>query len=170
MIRRRNTTHELTELPPRRLARHLNYLASDALPCHGIQVQDGNPQDGLTVGLWVETHGRGEIRDLPRVLEAEPEGHVTTAWSLLHPTRKHRHHRLLLHIQLTRPVKCDFDILFELQDHPADKNRQALPLLLAADAFAIGLDSYPQTERPSIWIAAPTTRDRIYDTLTTLGI
>jgi hypothetical protein len=170
MIRRRNTTRELTELPPRRLARHLDHLATDALPCQGIQVQDGTPHDGLTVGLWIETHGRGDIRDLPRVLETEPAGHVTTAWSHLHPTRKHSHHRLLLHIQLTRPVKCDFDILFQPQDHPADAHRQAMPLLLAADAFAIGLDSYPQTERVSIWIAAPTTRDCIYDTLTAVGI
>ena len=169
MIRRRNTS-DLGQLPPRRLERRLNHLADDALPCHGTQVQHGSPDDGLTIGLSVETHMRGDVQDLPRVLETEPAGHVTTAWSLLHPTRKHRHHRLLLHVQLTRPVRCDFDVLFEIRDRPSDPQRQALPLLLAADAFAIGLAGYPQTERPAIWIAAPTARDPIYDALTAVGV
>lgn len=39
---------DLTKLPPKRLARRLDELARDALPCMSVTVFDGSPEHGLT--------------------------------------------------------------------------------------------------------------------------
>ena len=72
---------DLTKLSPKRLTKRLEELSREALPCVSATVFDGNPRDGLTVGLWVESHGRRDVLDLARVLETERAGHVATAWS-----------------------------------------------------------------------------------------
>ena len=95
---------DLTHLKPKRLGRRLEELSHEALPCVSAVVSHGDPEHGLTVALWVESQGRRDVRDLTRVLESEPGGHVVTGWSLLSPNLKHPHWRLLLHIDVERPV------------------------------------------------------------------
>src|SRR5436309_12872270 len=96
---------DLTNLKPKRLERRLEELASDALPCVSAVVSHGDPEHGLTVALWVESQGRGDVLDLARVLETEPGGHVETGWSMLSPSRRHPQWRLLLRVNLERPVR-----------------------------------------------------------------
>jgi hypothetical protein len=151
---------DLSNLPPKRLARRLDELARDALPCVDANVFDGNPEDGLTVGLWVESQGRRDVLDLARVLETEPGGHVTTGWSLLHPSRKHPYWRLLLRVDFARPVTCAFSVRFDIREDPSD-----LPLLLAASGFALSFDRFPGSERPVTWIPAPAARDCVLEVL-----
>ena len=128
-------------------------------------VFDGNPRDGLTVGLWVESQGRRDVLDLARVLEIEPSGHVSTGWSLLSPSRQHPCWRLLLRVHFERPVKCSFVVRFDVRDHPSDTLRAALPLLLAAAGFALGFDALAEPERPVVWIPAPVARECVFDVL-----
>ena len=113
----------LTQLKPKRLSRRLEELARNALPCVSAVVSHGDPEHGLTVALWVESQGRRDVLDLARVLESEPGGHVETGWSLLSPSRRHPHWRLLLHVSFERPVLCDFVIRFDITEHPSDELR-----------------------------------------------
>jgi hypothetical protein len=71
---------DLTKLPPKRLERRLEELSREALQCVGASAFDANPQDGQTVGLWIEARDRRDVLDLARVLESEPGGHVSTGW------------------------------------------------------------------------------------------
>ena len=130
---------DLTKLPPKRLERKLEQLAREALPCVSVSVFDGNPADGLTVGLRVESQGRRDVLDLARVLEIEPDGYVVSAWALLTPNRKHPYWRLLLRVDFERPVRCSFVVRLDVRDQPSDPLRAALPLVLAADGS--GFDS-----------------------------
>jgi len=161
---------DLTTLPPKRLERRLEQLAHDALPCVSAAVFGGNPEEGLTVGLWVESQGRRDVLDLARVLESEPGGHVATGWSLLSPKRGHASWRLLLRVHFERPVKCSFVIQFEVRDDVNDPVRAALPLLLAASGFALGFDGFPDAERPISWIPAPAARDCVLEVLTATAL
>jgi hypothetical protein len=156
---------DLTKLAPKRLERRLEELAREALPCVAAVVFDGNPEDGLTVGLWVEAGSRRDVLDLARVLESEPGGHVATGWSLLTPSRAHRYWRLLLRVQFERPVKCSFAVRFDVHEHARDEMREALPLLLAASGFALGFNGLPEPDRPATWLPAPTVRDCIVEVL-----
>jgi hypothetical protein len=156
---------DLTKLSPKRLARRLEELSREALPCVSATVFDGNPRDGLTVGLWVESRGRRDVVDLARVLETEPQGHVATAWSLLHPSKDEAVWRLLLHVDFERPVSCAFVIRFDVHEHPDDQLRQALPLLLAANGFVIAFDRTPAAAESMLWLPAPRVRDCVRDTL-----
>ena len=130
---------------------------------------DGDPEDGLTVGLWVESQGSRDVLDLARVLESEPGGHVATGWSLLSPSRPHPYWRLLLRVHFERPVLCSFVVRFDIRDNASDEMRSSLPLLLAASGFALAFDQLPQTGRPLAWIPAPTVRDCVYDVLGAAG-
>ena len=143
-----SVVEDLTKLSPKRLERRLEELASAALPCVSAHVFDGDPEHGLTVGLWVEPQRRRDVLDLARVLESEPGGHVATGWSLLTPNRKHPYWRLLLRIHFERPVLCSFAVRFDVRDHPNDQLRLALPLLLAASGFALAFGGSPEPERP----------------------
>jgi hypothetical protein len=157
---------DLTKLSPKRLTRRLEELSLEALPCVSISVFDGNPDEGLTVGLWVESRGRRDVLDVARVLEEEPRGHVATAWSLLHPARDEPRWRLLLRVDLQRPISCAFVVRFDVHDHPDDQLRQALPLLLSASGFAIAFDRTP-TDAPSLlWVPAPVARECVFEILT----
>lgn len=153
---------DLTRLAPKPLERRLEQLAREALPCVTANVFDGNPQDGLTVGLWVESQGRRDVLDLARVLEDEPGGQVTTGWSLLLPKRGHPSMRLLLRVSFERPVKCSFVVCFEVGNDPL---HGSLPLLLAADGFTLGFDGFPGSERPIAWVPAPATRECVVDAI-----
>jgi hypothetical protein len=156
---------DLTKLSPKRLARRLEELSREALPCVSATVFDGNPRDGLTVGLWVESRGRRDVVDLARVLETEPQGHVATAWSLLHPSKDTPVWRLLLRVDFERPVSCAFVVRFDVHGHPDDQLRQALPLLLAASGFAIAFDRVPSEAESLVWIPAPGARECLVETL-----
>jgi len=158
---------DLTKLAPKPLERRLEQLAREALPCISANVFDGNPQDGLTVGLWVESQGRRDVLDLARVLEGEPGGHVATGWSLLSPKRGHPSSRVLLRVHFERPVKCSFVVRFDVGDDPSDPMRAVLPLLLAANGFALGFDGFPDAERPIAWVMAPSSRECVFEVLTT---
>lgn len=161
---------DLTKLPPKRLARRLDELAHDALPCVSATVFDGSPQEGLTVGVSVESEGRRDVLDLARVLEIEPGGYVVSAWSLLHPNREHPYWRLLMRVQFERPVSCSFVLRFDVRDHPSDPLRAALPLILAADRFALSFDREPEPDQPLLWVAAPAARDCVMDVLAAVGV
>ena len=161
---------DLTSLAPKRLERRLEQLAHDALPCVSAIVFSGDPQEGLTVGLWVESRGRRDVLDLARVVETEPGGHVATGWSLLSPKRGHPSWRLLLRVHFERPVKCSFVVQFEIRDDVHDLMRTALPLFLAASGFALGFDGFPDAERPIAWIPAPTSRDCVFEALGATGV
>jgi hypothetical protein len=161
---------DLTTLPPKRLERRLEELARDALPCVSATVFGGNPEEGLTVALWVESEGRREVLDLARVLESEPGGHVATGWSLLSPKRGHPSWRLLLRVNFERPVKCSFTVQVEIGDETSDSMRAALPILLAATGFALGFDGFPDSERPVAWIPAPAARGCVLEVLSAVGV
>jgi hypothetical protein len=155
--------------PPKRLARQLGEVARDALPCIAATVFDGNPVDGLTVGLRVEANERPDVLDLARVLETEPHGHVLSGWALLHPNRRHPYSRLLLGVQFDRPVTCVFSVRFDVHDQPTDPTRAALPLLLAASGFAL-ICNESSANKPVTWIPAPASRDCILKTLAELRV
>jgi hypothetical protein len=156
---------DLTKLTAKRLERRLEELAREALPCVSAVAFEAGPEEGLTVGLWIESAGRRDVIDLARVLESEPGGHVATGWSLLLPSRSHPYSRLLLRVHFERPVLCSFVVRFEIRDNPSDAMRSSLPLLLAASGFAFAFDRPPETDRPLAWIPAPAVRDCVYEVL-----
>jgi hypothetical protein len=168
----RGILEDLTKLPPKRLERKLEELAREALPCVAVTVFDGNPSDGLTVGLQVESQGRRDVLDLARVLEIEPDGYVVSAWALLTSNRKHLHPhwRLLLRVEFERPVRCSFAVRLDVSDQPIDPLRAALPLILAAARFALAFDGSPDRDRPLVWVAAPAARECVFDVLAAAGI
>lgn len=160
----------LTKLKPKRLGRRLEELARDALPCVAAIVSHGDPEHGLTVALWVESRNRRDVRDLARVLESEPSGHVITGWSLLTPSRSHPEWRLLLRVQFERPVNCSFVVRFDVAEHPNDQLRVALPLLLAASGYALALDGFPGPDTPVTWVPAPAARECVFQVLAAAGV
>jgi hypothetical protein len=160
---------DLTRLTAKRLERRLEELAREALPCVSAVAFGASPEEGLTVGLWVESQGRRDVGDLARVLETEPGGHVATGWSLLSRSRSHPFSRLLLRVHFERPVLCSFVVRFDVHDHPSDEMRLALPLLLAASGFALAFDRLPEAGRPLAWIPAPTARECLYDVLASMA-
>ena len=127
---------DLTTLPPKRLEKRLEEIAREALPCHSVTVFEGNPADGLTVALHVDSRRRGDVLDLARVVEDDAGVQASCGWSLLAPSRKHAYWRLLLRMSFERPVKCDFTVGFEVRDHPSDPMRGSVPVLLAATVAA----------------------------------
>ncbi len=161
---------DLTKLSPKRLERRLEEFARKGLPCVSSAVFEGSPQDGLTVGLRVESQGRRDALDLARVLEIEPNGYVFSAWALLSPNREHPYWRLLLRVHFERPVSCSFVVCFDVREHPRDPMRGSLPLLLAADRFALAFDSAPEAGQPLVWVAAPAARDCVLEVLTAAGV
>lgn len=166
----RGILEDLTKLPPKRLERKLEELAREALPCVSVTVFDGNPADGLTVGLQVESQGRRDVLDLARVLEIEPDGYVVSAWALLSPGRKHPYWRLLLRVEFERPVRCSFAVRLDVSDRPSDPLRARLPLILAADRYALAFDGSPDRDRPLVWVAAPAARECVVEALAAVGI
>ena len=166
----RGILEDLTQLPPKRLERKLEELAREALSCVSVTVFDGNPADGLTVGLQVESQGRRDVLDLARVLEIEPDGYVVSAWALLTPGRKHPYWRLLLRVEFERPVRCSFAVRLDARDEPSDPLRAALPLVLAADRFALAFHGAPDRDRLLVWVTAPAARECVFEVLTSVGV
>ncbi|HWO71019.1 MAG TPA: hypothetical protein VNP94_09735 [Actinomycetota bacterium] len=160
---------DLSTLPPRRLEKKLERLADEALPCRAVTVFDGNPDDGLTVALHVDSRRRGDVLDLARVIEDDPVVRASCGWSLLPPTRRRDYWRLLLRVELERPVTCRFTVGFEIRVHQADPLRAALPLLLAATRLAFALDGRLDPERPLVWLEAPTAREPVLELLTAVS-
>lgn len=161
---------DLTQLSPKRLERRLEELAREALPCGSAIVFDGSPSEGLTVGLRVESQGRRDVLDLARVLDIEPNGYVLSAWALLPPSRSHSYWRLLLRIHFERPVRCSFVVRLDIRDHPSDPLRAALPVILAADKFALAFDGPPDQDQPLVWVSAPVARDCVFEVLAAVGV
>jgi hypothetical protein len=157
---------DLTTLPPKRLEKRLEELARDALPCNSATVFDGNPDDGLTVALHVDSRRRRDVLDLARVVEDDAAVYASRGWSLLAPSRRHPYWRLLLRLSFERPVTCTFTVSFDVRDHSSDPIRAALPLLLAADRFVFDLDGRLDPDSPLVWIAAPEARECVLDVLT----
>jgi len=156
---------DLTTLPPKRLEKRLEELARDALPCHSATVFDGNPDDGLTVALHVDSRSRRDVLDLARVVEDDAAVYASRGWSLLAPSRRHPYWRLLLRLSFERPVSCAFTVSFDIGEHPNDPLRGALPLLLAADRFVFDFDGRLDRDMPLVWIAGPDARDCVLDVL-----
>lgn len=161
---------DLTTLAPKRLNKRLEDLARDALPCRSVTVFDGNPVDGLTVALHVDSRRRGDILDLARVVEDDATVQASCGWSLLTPGRRHPCWRLLLRVSFERPANCLFTVCFEVHQHPADPLRANLPLLLGADRFVFDFDGRLDPDLPLIWIAAPLARDCPLELLTAAGV
>lgn len=160
---------DFTQLPPKRLERKLEEIAREAMPCVSATVFDGTPVDGLTVGLQVESQGRRDVLDLARVLEIEPDTYAVSAWALLAPSRKHPHWRLLLRVEFERPVRCSFAVRLDVRDHPSDPLRATLPLILAADRFALAFEGSPDRDRALVWVAAPAARECVFGVLAAVG-
>ena len=161
---------DLTILSPKRLEKRLDELAHEALPCRSASVFDGNPDDGLTVALHVESRRRGDVLDLARVVEDDAAVQASCGWSLLAPSRRHQYWRLLLRVSFERPVMCEFTVGFEVREHPNDPLRGSLPLLLAANRFVFDFDGRLDPERPLVWIAAPVAREPVLELLTAVGV
>jgi len=161
---------DLTTLPPKRLEKRLEELARDALPCHSATVFDGNPDDGLTVALHVDSRRRRDILDLARVVEDDAAVYASRGWSLLAPSRRHPYWRLLLRLSFERPVICAFTVSFDIREHPNDPLRAALSLLLAADRFVFDFDGRLDPDMPLVWIAAPDARECVLDVLSQSGL
>lgn len=157
---------DLTTLSPKRLEKHLEAIARDALRCTSVTVFDGNPEDGLTVSLRVDSRRRADVLDLARVVEDDGVVSASCSWSALSPSRRHREWRLLLRVAFERPVACSFAVLFEITDHAADALRTSLPLLLATRRLVFDFDGRVEPGVPVIWIAAPSARDCLLDVVT----
>ena len=159
------TLEDISSLPPKKLVRRLEELADAALPCLGVNVFDGNPHDGLTVGLWVDSGGRRDIHDLVRVVETEPGGWAIVAWATITPAARRRYWTLLLRVDFERPVGCAFDVRFVVPPEADAPMRRALPLLAAADRFAVGLSALPDGASPTLLVAAPASGDAVLSVL-----
>ena len=161
---------DLSTLPPKRLEKQLEKLARDALPCRLVTVFDGNADRGLTVALHVDSHRRGDILDLARVVDDDAAVHASCGWSYLPATRRNPLSRLLLRVGFERPVQCAFTVSFEVHGHPRDPLRDALPLLLAASRLVFAFDGKLDPARPLLWIAAPIAREPVLDILMAVGV
>jgi hypothetical protein len=161
---------DLTMLPPKRLEKRLEELARDALPCTAASVFDGNPEEGLTVALHVDSRRRGDVLDLARVVEDDAAVQASCGWSLLTPSRRHPCWRLLLRLSFERPVKCIFTVGFDIREHPSDPLHATLPLLLAANRFVFDFDGKLDPDLPMVWIAAPIARECVLDVLSVTGV
>jgi hypothetical protein len=155
----------LTTLSPKRLEKHLEALARESLSCSSVTVFDGNPDDGLTVSLRVNSHQRADVLDLARVVEDDGIVSASCSWSALSPNRRHPEWRLLLRVGFERPVVCSFTVLFVVTNHTADTLRSSLPLLLAAHRLVFDFDGRIEPSLPVVWIAAPSARDCLLDVL-----
>lgn len=143
---------DLSTLPPKKLARRLEELAADALPCLGVTAYEASPEAGLTTGLWVDDRGRRDVHDLVRVVETEPGGYATVAWAGLSPSERTPYWRLLLRVRFERPVQCDFDVRIDVEAAGTSEPGSLVALLLAARSFAV---HFAADDGPAVVIPAP---------------
>jgi hypothetical protein len=66
-------------------------------------------------------------------------------------------------------VSCSFVVRFDVLEHPSDSLYGAVPLLLAADRFALAFDGAP-AEQPLVWVTAPAARECVLEVLAAVGI
>lgn len=161
---------DLRTLSPKRLEKRLENLAREALPCHSVTVFDGNPRDGLSVALHIDSRRRRDVLDLARVVEDDSRVHGSCDWSLLPPAPRRAHWRLLLRVELERPVSCLFTVSFDVRDRSSDPLRLALPLLLAAGRLVFTFDDQLEGDRPLVWIDAPVAREPVLALLHAVGV
>jgi hypothetical protein len=100
-----------------------------------------------------------------RPVGAEELVRIFSAWALLSPNRSHAYWRLLLRVHFERPVLCSFVVRLDIRDHPSDPLRAALPILLAADRFALGFDDEPSKKQRLLWVSAPAARECVLEVL-----
>ena len=161
---------DLTTLPAKRREKRLAKLADEALPCRAITVFDGNPNDGITVALHVDSRRRGDVLDLARVVEDDTRVHGTCDWSLLPPAGRRHYFRLLLRVSFERPVRCDFVVNLDVREHGSDPMRATLPLLLATSRIVFVVDGRIDAEWPLVWIDAPVAREPVLELLKAVGV
>ncbi|HEV7564533.1 MAG TPA: hypothetical protein VGO31_01075 [Microbacteriaceae bacterium] len=99
--------------------------------------------------------------DLVRVVESEPGGWAVVAWATLTPSRKRPIWTLLLRVEFERPVRCVFAVRFDVEPHPDAPILQAMPLLLAANVFAISFDAPADGVAPVVLVSSPVIKDAI---------
>jgi len=75
-----------------------------------------------------------------------------------------------MRVQFERPVSCSFVLGFEVRNHASDPLRAAVPLILAADRFALSFDRDPDANQPLLWVAAPAARECVLDVLAAVGV
>lgn len=161
---------DLSTLPPKRLQKKLETLAHAALPCDAVSVFDGNPEEGLTIALHVDSRRRADILDLARVVEDDPAVWASCGWSLLPPTEQRPAWRLLLRVGFERPVKCRFTVCLDLRNDATDPLRATLPLLLAANRLVFAFDGHLEPDRPLVWITAPVAREPVLELLAAVSV
>ncbi len=157
---------DLTVLSPKRLERRLEEIWQESLPCVSVVPWEASPDQGLTVCLWVESQGRRDVTDLGRVVESEPGGLATLAWSSLSPNRRHPCWRLLLHVDVERPVRCSFNVGFAVGNAAEDLIRSSLALLIGARSISFSFDGMPDSWQPLPRLSAPRTTSPLVDALT----
>jgi hypothetical protein len=161
---------DLTKLPTKRLEKRLEELAREAFPCNAATVFGGSPAEGLIVALRVDSHNRGDVRDLARVVEDDAAVQASCGWSLLAPSKRHPLWRLLLRVSFERPASCVFTVEIDIRQHPEDPLRESLPLLLAADRFVFDFDGDLNPDLPLVWITAPAAKECVLDILTSSSV
>ena len=161
---------DLRTLSPKHLEKRLENLGREALPCHSVTVFDGNPDDGLSVALHIDSRRRRDVLDLARVVEDDPRVHGSCDWSLLPPAPRRAHWRLLLRVELERPVNCTFTVSCDVRDSPSDPLRGTLPLLLAATRLVLTFDDQLEGDQPLVWIDAPVAREPVLELLSAVGV
>ncbi len=67
-------------------------------------------------------------------------------------------------------MKCSFVLPFDVSGHNSEPLRARLPILLAADRFALAFDGPPESDQPLIWLAAPAARECVLDVLAAVGL
>lgn len=157
---------DLTALSPKRLERRLEEIWQESLPCVSVVPWEASPEQGLTVCLWVESKGRRDVTDLGRVVESEPGGLATLAWSSLSRNRRYPFWRLLLHVAVERPVRCSFNVGFAVGNDVADPIRSTLPLLMAAHLISFAFDGLPGSWEPLPRLSVPLVKAPLMDALT----
>jgi len=107
---------------------------------------------------------------LARVFEIEPAATLCLGVGAPETQAGSLHSRLLLRVDLERPVRCSFAVRLDVRDQPSDPLRATLPLILAAHRFALAFGGPPERHGPLVWVAAPAARECVFDVLADVGI
>ena len=157
---------DLSTLSPKKLQRRLEELAEDALPCLGIYAYAASPEDGLTTVLWVDSRRRRDVLDLARVVETEPGGFATVAWSRV--SLRSRSSTLLLRASFDRPVRCAFDVRIDVPLDTLGRRRSDVLLLAAASSIALSIDTSPLCDKLTVCVSAPASNESLLELLALL--
>ena len=109
--------------------------------------------------------------DLARVLEIEPDGSRRLGVGALGAKpRSTRTGACSSGSSSSVRCSCSFAVRLDVRDHPSDPLRATLPLILAADRFALAFDGAPDQDRPLVWVAAPAARECVFEVLAAVGV